>query len=488
MVALSIGGNHSFFYCIQESYNIIYNGGNMKFCTFTFPDLSRIISNLSTVLLFSVLIALKIACSPNSDPERQASGQPSDAPFVEVRDANFFIGDDPYYFVGFNYWYGMNLGANLKDGDYDRLVRELDHLQQLGVDNLRILAASEGPDDQPWRVVPSTQPEPGVYNEDVLAGLDVLLDEMAKRDMYAVLVMNNFFQWSGGMAQYVSWVTGDPVPYPHDEEHTWDEYQTFANRFYALPEARELYKDKVRHLLTRTNTVNGRAYTEDPTIMSWQLANEPREFGNVEEYVDWVMATSELITSHAPNQLVSLGGEGKLLNRHSMDTRFKELAESDALDYLTIHLWIENWNLYEPATDPEGTFMHAIGKSMGYIADHVAIAEQANKPIVLEEFGVSRDGLDFDPAAPVTYRDRFLEVIFEATHHLAQERSAFAGLNIWTWSGEGYPEVPGEDWVPGKPLTGDPPHEEQGWYGIYDQDESTLELIRRYNERINDLF
>ncbi|MDG5766568.1 hypothetical protein QA596_03745 [Balneolales bacterium ANBcel1] len=460
----------------------------MKITRLSLKVFSRRFSRLSLMACFLVISFTSLACESGSGNMDESADQSGTTPFVEVRDGNFFIGDDPYYFIGFNYWYGMNLGADLQDGDYERLVRELDHLQELGVDNLRVLAASEGPDDAGWRVVPSSQPEPGVYNEDVIRGLDVLLDEMAKRDMRAVLVLNNFFQWSGGMAQYVSWVTGEPYQFPFLGEYTWDEYQTFANRFYALPEARELFKDKVRHLLTRTNTVNGRAYTDDPTIMSWQLANEPREFGYVEEYVDWVKATSDLIKSHAPNQLVSLGGEGKLLRRHNMDTRFEQLAQSDALDYLTIHLWIENWSLYDPAGDPEGTFMHAIGKSMGYIADHVAIAEQVGKPVVLEEFGVSRDGLDHDPSAPVTYRDQYLEVIFEATHHLAQERSAFAGLNIWTWSGEGYPEVPGEYWEPGRTLTGDPPHEYQGWYGIYEQDESTLELIRTYNERINALF
>ena len=38
--------------------------------------------------------------------------------------------------------------------------------------------------------------------------------EMAARDMTAVLVLNNFFQWSGGMAQYVSWATGTPSSTP----------------------------------------------------------------------------------------------------------------------------------------------------------------------------------------------------------------------------------------------------------------------------------
>jgi mannan endo-1,4-beta-mannosidase len=116
--------------------------------------------------------------------------------FVEIRDGRFYIGDKPYYFIGFNYWYGMYLGANNEYADRARLIRELDMLQELGVNNLRILASGEGPDTEPWRVKPSVHPEPGVYREEILQGLDFLLAEMEKRNMRAVLILNNFFQWS----------------------------------------------------------------------------------------------------------------------------------------------------------------------------------------------------------------------------------------------------------------------------------------------------
>ena len=46
---------------------------------------------------------------------------------------------------------------------------------------------------------------PGVYNERVLDGLDYFLMEIGEHDMRAVMVLNNYWQWSGGMAQYVSY-------------------------------------------------------------------------------------------------------------------------------------------------------------------------------------------------------------------------------------------------------------------------------------------
>ena len=63
----------------------------------------------------------------------------------------------PYYFLGTNMWYGMNLGMEGKAGDRDRLIRELDLLQSKGVNNLRVMGSSEGPDSEPLRVVPAMQ-------------------------------------------------------------------------------------------------------------------------------------------------------------------------------------------------------------------------------------------------------------------------------------------------------------------------------------------
>ena len=146
---------------------------------------------------------------------------------------------EPYRYLGANLWYAMHLGAaDTVGGDRPRLLRELDRLQALGISNIRVLAASEGPDREswfalgaptPWRILPSMQPSPGVYNEAVVAGLDYLLAEMAKRDMTAVLMLGNMWPWSGGFAQYVSWVAGDRIPYPPPAVGgSWDGYQQHA--------------------------------------------------------------------------------------------------------------------------------------------------------------------------------------------------------------------------------------------------------------------
>jgi hypothetical protein len=67
-------------------------------------------------------------------------------PFVKVKGVQFFIKNEPYFFVGTNIWYGANLGSLTPGGNRERLVRELDTLQAPGINNLRVMGASEGDD------------------------------------------------------------------------------------------------------------------------------------------------------------------------------------------------------------------------------------------------------------------------------------------------------------------------------------------------------
>ena len=39
----------------------------------------------------------------------------------------------------------------------------------------------------------------------------------------------------------------------------------------------------------------------------------------------------------------------------------------------------------------------------------------------------------------------------------------------------------------GDPWTGDPPHENQGWYSVYDKDATTIRIIRDYAEKFLEL-
>ena len=398
--------------------------------------------------------------------------------FITQEGIHFYKNNQPYHFLGTNFWYGMNLASAGPGGDRQRLLRELDHLSNLGIKNLRIMAASEGPDTAPWRIVPALQIAPGVYNDALLDGLDFLLSEMEKRDMRAVLCLNNMWPWSGGMAQYVSWVTGGEIPYPPPAENgKWLKYMNFSARFFSDHRAVDLSHEHIRFILKRKNKYTGRHYTDDPTIMAWQLANEPRAITNTKAYYRWVEKTAALIRSLDKNHLVSVGSEGNAFV--PLSRKFKKENRCAHIDYATMHIWAQNWGWYDPER-PEAGFEKALRKAKKYIRRHVRMAKRLNKPVVLEEFGIARDGGSHDVASGTVWRDRYYAAIFSLVKKLRENGAPIAGTNCWAWAGEGRPRAPKAIWQAGDDFIGDPPFEYQGWYSIYDSDASTLAVLKKF--------
>jgi mannan endo-1,4-beta-mannosidase len=403
--------------------------------------------------------------------------------FVTVKGTKFFIGEKEYEYLGANFWYGFNLGSPGKHGNRERLHRELDRLKALNVTNLRIMAASEGPDQSPYRMLPALQPSPGKYNEDLLIGLDYLLKEMAKRKMKAVMVLNNFWPWSGGMGQYLVW-TGDHKSIPYPPPHpggSWSRYQLFTSQFYKSQKAKKIFMDHVRFITNRVNSLTGLPYKEDSTIMSWQLANEPRPIANKRAFAQWVSETAAFIKSQAPKQLVSLGSEGETRSGFSGND-FKRDHQSKDIDYTTIHIWVQNAGIYNPFKAKQ-TYPTSIRYALNKIALHEKYSREMNKPTVLEEFGISRDLNSHSPLSPTTVRDQYFETIFsEISSRTKDPLSSLQGSNFWAWGGEGRPRTTKENlWKLGDDFIGDPPHETQGWYSIYDKDTSTLKILKKYS-------
>ncbi len=410
------------------------------------------------------------------------SGRAQD--FVQVRDGHFMLHGKPYRYFGTNFWQGMHLGSQ-QTGDRGRLVQELDHLKSLGITNLRIMAISEGPDHAPWCIQPALRPDRDHFSEDLLQGLDFLLTEMQKRDMKAVVCLGNFWPWSGGMAQLVSWATHKAIPYPPPaEEGSWTKYMLYTSQFYKIKAAQDLYLQGIDQLISRINLISQVPYIDDPTIMSWQLANEPRGMMRPKAYRSWIKSTAKHIKAMDPNHMVSIGSEGATPSKLA-GNRFDRDHDFAQIDYTTIHIWIQNWGWYDPAK-PGATYAEALQKAIRYLDDHLMQAQQLNKPLVLEEFGIARDASSYDPGASTTWRDRYLsDLMGEIVQRMST--TTMSGANFWAWAGAARPSQPGGFWHTGDPLIGDPPHEHQGWYSVYDDDHSTLDAIQKITQAIGAL-
>lgn len=405
--------------------------------------------------------------------------------FITVKNKQLIKNGQPYYYLGTNFWAAMNLGIANNPNYRARLIRELDQLQSLGINNLRIMAASEGPDTEPWRMSPALQPELGIYNEDLLKGLDFLLVEMKKRNMVGVLYLNNMWPWSGGFAQYINWITGETIPYPPPAENgKWLKYMKFSARFFKNKTAQAAYFKHLEVIINRTNSINDIPYKADPTIMAWQLANEPRAIISNWKYRKWIKKTAAFIKSLDQNHLVSIGSEGNAFVPFS--TKFKKEHRIKNIDYATMHIWIQNWGWYDP-TKPEKTYQKSLDKAKKYIKKHIGLANKLKMPVVLEEFGIARDMESYASISPTTYRDNYYQEVFDLIHQSAKNGQPIAGCNFWAWGGEGRPRKPKTVWKVGDEFIGDPPFEYQGWYSIYDKDSSTLEVIKEYATKMNRL-
>lgn len=403
--------------------------------------------------------------------------------FVKTNGTQLTLDGKPYRYAGINFWQGAYLAADLIEGGKERLKRELDLMVQSGITNLRVTAASEG-SELKMAVRPAFQESPGTYNEELLKGMDYLLDEMDRRGMKAVMVLGNYWQWSGGMAQMQSWQTGKPVFDP-DVTGDWHGFMCNSAEFYSNRAAWPPYFDYIRHLILRTNTVNQKPYRNDATIMSWQLANEPRPHPNAlndsvlrTDFIFWVDSAARFIHALAPNQLVSTGNEG-LAGSLQDSALYIQTHQLASIDYTTFHIWPKNWSWFN-ASDAETTLPIAIEKTRAYFQAHEAFAKQLGKPAVLEEFGIGRDGEKFEPSSPTAIRNIYLSEVFKMIETGASHNGPVVGCNVWAWGGEGKPHNPEAIWIENTDFTGDPPQEPQGLNSVFSTDTLTLELFKQH--------
>ncbi len=440
---------------------------------------------IKSTALAMPLIAAGCASSQTSTARRRKPG----GDFVTVRNRRFELRGRPYFYVGTNFWCGCYLSDAGLPGGRARMVRELDRLQGIGVKNIRLLAGSET-SPLAGSIPRGITRAPHDYDESLLAGLDFCLAEMAKRDMRGILFLSNYWQWSGGFAQYVRWATGDTIPdpdLPAMGKGDWSGFMKFSARLYTTPAANELYLGYVTKMIQRRNTVNGRLYRDDPAVMTWELANEPRpgtddaNEASVQAFVKWVDETARFIHDQDPNHLVCTGSEG-LVGCLKKPEVFVEVHKSPAIDYVTVHMWLKNWGwLKDFVLGPD--YEQAAARAKAHVEEHNVLAtDTLHKPLVLEEFGLPRDHEKYSPDSPTTARDDYYRRMFDQVADSCQTGRALQGANFWAWGGEGRAGTGPMDSA--AELIGDPFSEPQGLNSVFDTDKGTLAVIAQANEKL----
>ncbi len=421
-----------------------------------------------------------------------ATGKNTSNEFVRVHNGRFELQGKPCFYVGANMWFGCYLSDAALPGGRQRLTRELDRLQKLGVKNIRLLAGSET-SPLVGAIPRGITRAPHDYDEALLAGLDFCLAEMARRDMRAVLFLSNYWQWSGSFAEYVRWVTGAEIPDPDKPimaRGDWHAFMQFSAKIYQTPAAIDLYRDYITRLIHRRNTVNGRIYRDDPAIMTWELANEPRPCADessmekdVPIFCDWVDSTARMIREQDSNHLICTGSEGIWGSLQKPEV-FIAAHKTPAIDYVTVHMWLKNWGwLKTPELSPE--FEVAAQKAHDHVEMHTKIAtENLKKPLVLEEFGLPRDREEYSPESSTLARDEYYRRMFSQVVESCKSGRALQAANFWAWGGEGRTGSPKNS---AREFLGDPPCEPQGLNSVFDTDTSTCSVITEANQKLSRL-
>ena len=317
-------------------------------------------------------------------------------------------------------------GANLPEGmTGPELVRaQLGQAAAAGLNTVRAWV-------QPVSPQYALQPAPGKFNEAAFQGLDYMLEEARKNNMRVILSLTTNWSPTGGVPQYLGWAgSSDPAD------------------FYNSDQIKQWYKELASEVTGRVNTINGRVYADDPTILAYDLINEPRCEGCPAGTVSaWVNEMAPYVKSLAPNTLLTVGEEGFYGEANpgnpghpgtwaaGKGQSFVDDHASDAIDFAAVHLWADNWQ----DTSPE-----FIGR---FLTSRIETAATMGKPLLLEEWG----------AFPAD-RDAFMRSTYDQIEE-AMKSGGLQGSAFWQWYLDGQLAAASEQsYGPG------------GMYGIYESD------------------
>ncbi|EWC44386.1 hypothetical protein DRE_01212 [Drechslerella stenobrocha 248] len=327
--------------------------------------------------------------------------------FVSTSGKEFRLEGKKFYFAGSNAYYIPMYGPN----DFTDIDAALDAFKNSGLKVLRTWGFADfvGPQDdyvtvfQNWSTVPpvilSTQ-------ERGLPRLDRVIQGAESRGIKIILPFVNNWAEYGGIDLYVERVLGGSGNH---------------GDFYTNTQIKNIFKNYVQTVINR--------YKNSPAILAWELSNEIRCAGprlgagscTPAVTTAWAKEISEYIKSIDPCHLVAVGDEGFFNNPGSSDYVYNggpgidnyALTALASIDFGTFHMYPVPW-----------------GKSWDWgnqwIKDHAAQADALNKPMLFEEYGVTRSTGLRD-----TYHQQYHDTVF--ANNIAGDMFWQFGTTVPNW-------------------------------------------------------
>jgi hypothetical protein len=272
--------------------------------------------------------------------------------FIQTSGSQFSLNGKPWYFNGTNQYYLMYKPEAMAEDIFKRA-------SSLGLNAVRT-----------WMFCNDTQLHDGVCINLASGGDFILNKDPAARTAAEQAIIDRSFQLFDNYVALAAQYNIRLVLSLGDEWNYFGKVTDYGP--YADAAGRAKFKTYIGKLLNHTNQITGRKYNSDPTIMMWELANEPRIATG---FADWVADISSYLRTQAPNQLISIGMESSFNFNGSGDSyaALKALNDNPNIDAISAHLYPTAWHM----TDQQ---------ALDNIDQLAALARELKKPAYLGEF------------------------------------------------------------------------------------------------------
>ena len=210
--------------------------------------------------------------------------------FITVRGDQLMEGDKPFRFISFNLPNLQMIEDNMPFTETNpwRLPDEFEirdglmTVRQMGglVARTYSLSVVRTKDDPG---MPAYVLGPGKFNEEAFRKLDLVLQVANEEGVRLIIPFVNNGRWHGGRAEYAGFRG-------KSRDKFWTDPQLIAD-----------FKETIRFILTRTNTLTGVRYCDDKAILCWETGNE------LSSTAEWTREIARYIKSIDTNHLVMDG-------------------------------------------------------------------------------------------------------------------------------------------------------------------------------------
>ncbi|WJX13454.1 mannan endo-1,4-beta-mannosidase [Trifolium repens] len=368
------------------------------------------------LVLTYFLVSLVIVQHGNCQRQRVNVG----TGFVQRNGTHFILNGKQHYVNGFNAYWLMMLASD--PSTKFKVTSTFQQASQHGLNVGRTWAYNDGGDN-------ALQISPGSYDENVFRALDFVISEARKYGVKLILGFVNNWSDLGGKPKYVEWARerGHNVKSEDD--------------FFTHPVVKQYYKNHVKVVLTRKNTINGMLYKDDPTIFAWELMNEPRYENDTSGKLiqNWVGEMAAYVKSIDNNHLLEIGLEGYYgetmpqkkqfnPNTYQTGTDFISNNQIPQIDFATIHLYPDQWLINSSTKSVKNAFVDK------WIESHIQDSNTIlGKPIIIAEFGKSSNSSGYS----IAKRNSYFSKIYKAISKSANSGGSCAGGIFWQLLSQG---------------------------------------------------